>query len=281
VIADLTKPGDQAGTSGDFDADAKRIGRLQKAYMADRADTTALFSRGGRWSPEREKAQQEIIDHFLGQPGVKADGKLLVLGGLPGAGKTTTINSAQGQAALGIDLAEYVTVNADEVKDEMVKRGMVPDYPGLSPEEAATLYHAESFEIAHSLMRQAARRGLNFAYDTSLKTSSQAGFATSAARASKHKYEATFVFVDVPVPTARSRAKSRYLQGGRFMPLGLIDAMATSGASSIPSREFNIVKRTERGRWFVFDNAGAEPTLVGQGSSGSSKTGGGRGGGRP
>lgn len=266
VVRDRSQPGDQPGTSGDFDADAARIERLQRAYMRDRMDTTSLFSKGGRWSRSREKQQQDIIDHFLGQQGVRADGKLLVLGGLPGAGKTTTINSSAGQGVLGIDLDHYVTVNADEVKEQMVARGMVPDYPGLDPDEAATLFHAESFEIAHSLMRQAAARGLNFAYDTSMKSAGQVGFATAAAARSKKRYETTVLFVDVPLPVAKQRARDRYLAGGRYMPLGLIDGMRASSRrySSGPSEQFDAVKRSAD-RWFVFDNAGAQPVVLGQG----------------
>jgi hypothetical protein len=239
-IRDRSGPGDAPGTSGDFDADAKRIDRLQKAYLRDRADTRSLFSRGGRWTREREKEQQAIIDHFLSQPGLKKDRQILVLGGLPGSGKTTTINSPAGQQALGIDLSTYVTVNADEVKSEMIRRGMIPDYPGLSPDEAATLYHDESFEIAHSLMRQAAKRGFNFAYDTSLKSSGQVGFATGAgSRMAPPPWKTTIVLVDVPLAVAKQRARDRYLNGGRYMPLvdrrdaGALEAARESAVGAV------------------------------------------------
>lgn len=271
AITSRAQHGDRPGTSGDFDADAKRIERLQQAYMRDRVDTTSLFSRGGRWTAAREKQQQAIIDHFLTQPGVKKDRKILILGGLPGAGKTTTINSPAGQHALGIDLADYVTVNADEVKAEMVARGMVPDYPGLSADESATLFHAESFEIAHSLMRQAAKQHLNFAYDTSLKTAGQVSFATgAAARMSPPPWETTMLFVDVPLPVAKQRARDRYLAGGRYMPLALIDGMRAYGGgrgpkrNSGPAQEFDSVK-SQAARWVVVDNAGAQPVVVAQG----------------
>lgn len=261
---------DHAGTSGDFASDEARIGRLQKAYMRDGVDTRSLFSKGGRWSRQREAQQQEIIDHFLSKPTVKKDHQILVLGGLPGSGKTTTINSPAGQQALGINLDDYVEVNADEVKAEMIKRGMIPDYPGLSPDEAATLYHDESFEIAHSLMRQAAKRHLNFAYDTSLKSSGQMGFATGAgSRTMPPPWQTTLVLVDVPIATAKQRARDRYLAGGRYMPLALIDKMRPYGKrhSSLPSENFDVVKR-QADRWVVFDNSGKDPVVVGQGGKG-------------
>jgi hypothetical protein len=266
TVPDLSKPGDVGGPSGNFTADAARVDRLQKAYMRGGHDTQSLFSKGGRYTRARQAQQQAVIDHFLNQPGVKADRKILVLGGLPGAGKTTTINSPAGQAALGISLGDYVTVNADEVKDEMVRRGMVPDYPGLTPEESATMYHAESFEIANSLMNQAAQRGLNMAYDTSLKTSSQIGFPQGAARAAGGRWSTQLVFVDVPVGTAKQRAVDRYQQGGRYMPLGLIDGMKSYSPryQSGPAQEFEAGKRMV-GSWVHFDNSGTAPVVKGKG----------------
>jgi hypothetical protein len=258
---------DQAGTSGDFKADAARIDRLQRAYLKDRQDTESLFSRGGRWSRAREAQQQEVIDHFLNKPGVKADHQILILGGLPGAGKTTFLNSPAGKSALGVDVSEFVTVNADEVKAEMIARGMVPDYPGLSDEESATLFHNESFEIAHSLMRQAAKRNLNFAYDTSLKSTGQVGFATQAgSRTAPPPWRTTMLFVDVPIAVAKQRARDRYLAGERYMPLGLIDGMRPSGRSrnSLPAENFDLVKRSAD-HWVVVDNSGAAPVVVGTG----------------
>lgn len=267
IIDDLSADGDEPGTSGDFDADAKRIDRLQKAYLADKADTESLFAdKYGRWTPEREAQQQEIIDFFLNQPGIKAEQKLVVMAGMPGSGKTTTINSAAGQAAVGVNLDEYVTVNSDAVKEEMIRRGMVPEYPGLAPEEAITLYQPESFQIATALMRQAAARGLNYVYDTTLRLAHQADHATGAARSAKRDYEATYVLVDVPPATAISRARSRYLSGDRYVPESFIAGLGLSGSKrqSAPAREFDTVKRNP-GRWFVFDNAGTEPVLAAQG----------------
>lgn len=269
-IPDRSKPGDQPGSSGDFDADAKRIDRLQRAYMG--VNTEALYARNGRWARDRERQQQEIIEHFLSQPGIKSDRQILVLGGLPGAGKTTYLNSPQGQAELGINLSEYVTVNADEVKAQMVKRGMVPDYPGLSPDEAATLYHKESFEVAHSLMRQAAKRNLNFVYDTSLKSSGQLGFATGAGKATTPPpWRTTLVFVDVPVDVAKDRAKARYQGGGRYMPLALIDGMRSRarGVSSLPAEQFRSVQGSVD-TWVHVENSAA-PKLLGRGGRRSSK----------
>lgn len=260
---------DQPGTSGDYDADAKRIDRLQKAYMLERRDTQSLFSRGGRWSKEREAEHKAIVDHFLNQPGVKADHQLLVLGGMPGAGKTTTLNSPAAQAALGVDLSEYVTVNSDDVKAEMIARGLVPDYPGLSPEESIAMIQAESYEIAQVVMRQAAKRGLNFAYDATLRTSGQLGAPEAAiSRHAPPGYETTMVLVDVPMATAKQRARDRYLAGDRYVPLGFIDGMKSSSPrfKSAPEENFEGFKRRVD-RWAVFDNSGAAPQLVAQGGA--------------
>jgi hypothetical protein len=41
----------------------------------------------------------------------------------------------------GIDLTRYLTINPDDVKEEMGRRGLIPDVPGLSPMEASDLVH--------------------------------------------------------------------------------------------------------------------------------------------
>lgn len=267
-VRDLSQPGDVPGPSGDFDADVERIERLQKAYLRDRKDTQSMFAGGGGvWSRDREKQQKAIVDHFVNKPGVKADRQLLVLGGMPGAGKTTTLNSQVGQLALGVNLDEYVTVNSDEVKAEMIARGMVPDYPGLSPEESLSMIQAESYEIAQAVMRQAATKGLNFAYDATLRTSGQLGAPEAAiARHAPPGYQTTMVLIDVPMQTAMDRARARYEAGDRYVPLGFIGGMKSHDKrfKSAPEQNFEGFK-SRVDRWVVFDNSGAGPVLVDQG----------------
>ena len=41
-------------------------------------------------------------------------------------------------------MSQYLMINPDDIKEEMARRGMVPEIEGLSPMEASDLVHEES-----------------------------------------------------------------------------------------------------------------------------------------
>ena len=82
--------------------------------------------------------------------GVPNDHKAIIAGGLAGAGKTTVL-----EKHAGIDRSQYLTINPDDIKAEMAKRGMVPKVDGLSPMEASDLIHEESSYMARQLATRA------------------------------------------------------------------------------------------------------------------------------
>ena len=77
-------------------------------------------------------------------------------GGLGGAGKTTILTEHA-----DIDLTQYLMINPDNIKEEMARRGMIPDIDGLSPMEASDLAHEESSYLAKRLARRADAEGKN------------------------------------------------------------------------------------------------------------------------
>lgn len=266
------------GPSGDFEADSVRVLDNIGTQLEAKTDTESVYDHidghPGKWTAEREAQQDAIIDHFLGLGHPKAENKALVLGGLPGAGKTTFLNSDQGQTALALDMEDYVVVNPDEVKTIMMERGMVPDYEGLTSDEAATLFHEESTQIAQDVMHKAMSQGLNVVYDTSLKKTAQVNRIADTADAVGQKYDTTVVFIDVPVDTAKERAIHRYSQGGRFIPLDLISSMATPADYNGPHRSLNGMAfedaKTAPGvtAWLHVDNLnedGTGPKILGAG----------------
>jgi hypothetical protein len=73
-----------------------------------------------------------------------------IAGGLGGAGKTTVL-----EQHAGINSSGFPTINPDEFKEELARRDLVPDVPGLSPMEASSLVHQESSHIARMLVGRA------------------------------------------------------------------------------------------------------------------------------
>ncbi len=50
-------------------------------------------------------------------------------------------------------------INPDDIKEEMAKRGMIPEVGGLSPMEASDLVHEESSDVAKRLAVRACAAG--------------------------------------------------------------------------------------------------------------------------
>ena len=70
----------------------------------------------------------------------------------------------------GIDLSKYLTINPDEIKEEMARRGMIPEVDKLSPMEASDLAHEESSYIAKRLALRAMTDGRNIIWDITMSS---------------------------------------------------------------------------------------------------------------
>jgi len=274
--------GAKPGSSGNFDADAKRIKQRLAAYYQAGSDTQSMFDwvngAQGKYTAAREEQQAKVIDHFLNAPGVKSERKLFMLGGLPGAGKTSFLNSKEGQSAVGgFNKDEYVNVNPDDIKDYMAAHGMAPAYPGLTPGEAVGLYHEEASDISKLLLEAAAAQGKNIVFDVTLKNPGQAAKATDVLDRQGDHYHRTLVFIDVPAETAAQRAQHRYQHGeGRFVPVGNIleQADPTGERHSLNRHAFEAVKG-EFDVWVLVDNTnadGAGPKILGHGGKAKKTT---------
>lgn len=224
--------------------------------------------RRGIWSPERRDAHDSIVcDLYNAAANVPCEHKAIMAGGLGGAGKSTVLD---GHA--GIDRSRYLTINPDGIKEEMARRGLIPELDGLSPMEASDLVHEESSHVAYLLAARALKDGKNIIWDITMsKTSSteqrlddldRAGFAT------------TGVFVDIGIDEAVRRADARHRHGheeyragigfgGRYVPPEVIRAQADSEWGSGNRRAFEHVKARFTD-WAVYDNSvtGRDPQLI-------------------
>ena len=104
----------------------------------------------------------EIYEHAKGVP---CDQQAIIAGGLGGAGKTTILTEYA-----NIDLSNYLVVNPDDIKEQMARRGMIPEISGLSPMEASDLAHEESSYIAKRLAMRAMTEGKNLIWDITMSS---------------------------------------------------------------------------------------------------------------
>jgi predicted ABC-type ATPase len=221
------------------------------------------------WTDEREVSHDSIIeDLYKGSAGVPNEHRAILAGGLAGAGKSTVLDRFA-----NIDRSQYLTINPDDIKEEMAKRGLIPQVGGLSPMEASDLVHEESSHIAKRLAMLAQADGKNIIWDITMRTrNSTEGRIDDLRMAGYTCIEG--IFVDIPVETSVARADARhraghddYLAGkglgGRFVPEEIIRGQADSEWGSVNRRTFEAVKGRFNS-WSIYDNSadGGVPVLA-------------------
>lgn len=236
--------------------------KLREAVAAgmatDRVHT--LDVRGEIWSPDRAAVHKDIVQGILAKAAhVPNDGKMVIAGGLGGAGKTTVL---KGHA--GVDPGRYLTLNPDDVKEEMARRGMIPHVEGLSPMEASPLVHEEASHITSMAARQALRERRNLLWDITMSSHRSASKRIDDARAHGYSH-VRGVFVDIPAESSVQRAMARHRRGmekhrngeghgGRYVPPALIRKAAGTGQKSANRQAFESL-RPRFDRWDVYDNS--------------------------
>ena len=229
-------------------------------YTIDRAETI--------WSAERDAIHDSIIEDICARAeSIPGERQAIIAGGLGGAGKSTVL----GKHA-GIDLSRFLTINPDDVKEEMGRRGLIPDVAGLSPMEASDLVHEESSHIAKRIARRALADGKNVIWDITMSRLDSTKERIDDLHAAG--YSVTGVFVDIPVETSVSRAEFRHRTGheeyrsgiglgGRYVPPEIILAQADDKWGSKNRKTFEAV-RHDFDQWSRYDNSvdGRAPVLI-------------------
>lgn len=241
-------------------AEALRGGKSTDAQHAIDVDR-------GIWSPERAKIHGAIVEQLYEKAReVPSEGKAVIAGGLGGAGKSTVL----GKHA-HIDSSKYLTLNPDDMKEEIVNRGLAPTVEGLSPMESAALIHEESSHITNLLAKRAYADKKNVIWDITMASKKSTQRRVEEMRAAGYD-DLTAVFVDIPVETSVTRALGRHRRGmekyrngigfgGRYVPPALIRKNAVAGRSSANRVTFDGL-HAEFDHWSLYDNSGSSPKLI-------------------
>jgi predicted kinase len=243
----------------------------------DKARKAGLISKrlhtinaaGEVWTDERDRQHNAIIDDlYTTAADIPCDFKAIITGGLGGAGKTTVLIEHA-----GIDLSQYLVINPDDVKEEMARRGMIPEIEGLTPMEASDLVHEECSYVAKRLARRAETDGKNVIWDITMSSEDSAAERMSALRSAGYT-RVEGIFVEIPIETSIRRTDSRHREGheqyhagngmgGRFVPKEVIEEQFDEQWGSQNRKTYEAMK----GRfdnWSIYDNAvdGRSPILI-------------------
>jgi len=273
-LADLERtvpPLSDAVYTAHRDAVKERIDRAIKAGLTTK-DQFAIDKDGQAWVAERRRVHDEIINEiYAAAASIPCERKAVIAGGLGGAGKTTVLENHT-----GIDRSKLLTINPDDFKEELARRGLVPDVPGLSPMEASSLAHEESSHIARMLAGRALADGKNVIWDVTLSTPKSAAHRVEELRAAGYQH-VQGIFVDIPIETSVARAVARHRHGhdrylagdglgGRYLFEGIIRAQADPDHGSINRAAFESIKH-QLSYWAIYDNSvdGRSPVLLEEG----------------
>jgi predicted kinase len=265
--ADSPHPFTDAEWSSHIQDVRTRLAEAQRANLS--TDRQYTIDKAQKiWSDERDLVHDSIIDDiYKASDGVPCESKAIVAGGLGGAGKTTVLRERA-----GIDLTQYLTINPDDIKEEMARRSLIPEVDGLTPMEASDLAHEESSHIAKRLARRAEADGKNVIWDITMSSHESATARILNLREAGYKVEG--IFVDISVETSIRRADARHQEGhdlhgvgiglgGRYVPPEVIKDQSDPAWGSKNRKVFEDVKHLFD-CWRRFDNSvdGRQPVLI-------------------
>jgi predicted kinase len=249
------------------DVEARRDVAATGRLTADRQYAIGLD--GKVWQHDRRILHDAMIeDLFASASGVPCEGRAILAGGLPGAGKTTVLTDHA-----GIDMPRYLMINPDKIKEEMAGRGMMPIIEGLTPMEASDFAHEESSHIAKRLAQRACADGKNLIWDITMSSTDSTQRRIEDLRAAGYT-DIRGIFVDIPPDVCARRADARHREdhdayraghgfGGRYIPAEAILARADPVWGSDSRRTFEGLKQ-RFDSWSRYDNSadGRSPVLV-------------------
>lgn len=259
----VSTPGDvESLTREELVARSKRVkqvvGAARKKLSTQKTHTIAYDV----WSPERDAQHRQIVDEVYARyANVPNEGRAIIVGGPSGAGKTSTLRDS-----VGIGRDDYVTIDPDDMKYELARRGLVPDVPGgedLSPMERSTLVHVESMRLARMLAQRAYRDRKNVIWDITMTDYDATNSHVKALRG--HGYDRVdAVYVHVSPETSRRRVHERYAagvnayrrgegEGGRYIPSAVLQDQYDQSGQPWARRTFEGLRDDFDG-WVEYDN---------------------------
>lgn len=266
---------------------ARKLDAKINEYMDAGKDTEHLYGTPQedgtvQYTAERVQQQMQLMDAYVAQyDDIPKDRKAWLIGGVSGSGKSTFLRK-QG-AELGLQMGERLNpltgkkeilplnaavVNPDDVKEWMQKQGMIPEYPGLSEGETASLIHEESSTISKAIQSRLLKQGTNVVFDLTVSGRSEKFEQKYVHETQSNGYgKITAAFVDGDIATSLYRAGRRHQspdeQGnatmkGRYVPYDIVASQAPPEGSKYKStnRE-TFEKLVEKGVFessLVYDN---------------------------
>ena len=171
----------------------------------------------GKYTTERQDLHKEIIGRLLGGGRSAETPFLVVIGGAPGAGKTTVIEQLHQQGL--INQEHFLAISADVLKIEL------PEYSALARADkvnqgtaiASAFTHNESMHLRTLMLKDAFYLRKNILLETTLTDKPAVERNIAQLRQDYPEYGVVFVHVKANLATHLSRVKTRAASTGRYL----------------------------------------------------------------
>ena len=176
----------------------QRIGEMRERIAAGESTLSQHTDSKGVLTEERAALHAQIVEgHFANAGPGGNPPQVIVMGGLPGSGKSSLLE--------GLDTQGFVHIDSDAVKAQF------PEYEGWN----AALLHEEADLVVQAVLGRAVDEGRNIVLDSTMKTGSTARAMVSMLE--ELGYSSRAIFASVPLETAMTRVVERFESGGRFV----------------------------------------------------------------
>jgi len=195
------------------------------------------------YTPERQELHNSIVKEFLGShDGSNSTARLfdndkptvILLGGSPGAGKTSQLAGNLGL----FDPDDYLNVAADEIKE------MLPEFEGWNSQAV----HLESKDVVRKILDYGIAKNKNLIIDRTLKTHKKADKLVDVFK--EKGYNVIVYGMFVKPSSSMVRAQSRFETSGRFMPYDLI----ASGSLQIHDSIMDLINKPNVDKAGIWSN---------------------------
>jgi predicted ABC-type ATPase len=215
------------------------------------------------WTEERRAFQAAVLDRMELEQIVANDGRLprqdrqvVIMAGLPGSGKTHLIKT---QLPGQLDPRDFITVNADDIKERIIHDDHPPAVLDLEGMELSTMVHEESSWMAKDWERRLTSQGTNMILDiTAANRERTLAKIESLKRAG---YTVHIMHSDITPQEALASATRRAVESaptpgkiGRIVPESFITGMAAEGDRDVIDEAFPEYAQAANGRVWSFRN---------------------------
>lgn len=260
---------------------AKGLNPIMNGVRGSSMSTAYIYNKRGKshdeWDAQRVAKHEQLWEAFIGRvraSGVQRDRDALVLGGLPGAGKTSSLRPGEAASEFGVvgwntigdppPGVTHISLDPDTLKELMIHAGMLPEgvSPLIKPREQVSFIHAESNFLVSLFFSRLSDEGWNVVYDTTMANVPHVVKNISPLAEAGYKFKG--LFIDIPREESKTSALSRYIRefrpddllGSRFVPSEAGSAGSARGYNSGNRDVFEDMENWFDGGWMVVDNTG-------------------------